>query len=484
MQLKNTCSLFVILLLSITFAKAQNGLHTQTLYNTIAAQQYQPANLALRSKPYPLTSHFINAKKWLKSQPDTTILPMLRDSLAAIMEIVKIQQEEIDKSLTLVGITGNAFIGNNHFGFGGLMKDGNYLTSETVDAAVAKMGNKNRFQMGYNASFGVNLPTLGKSFGGKQMNDKDAWGIYYDYNSSFSVGTNNPGTAGLIFRGNAPYANTTVSDDNIFIKSQTRTSLGVAWARQHERWSFGVKAKVIAGVKQSNVIIKDFSFFTSEIGDSIHASADYDYFVSDRNAPLDGFGAGVDLGAIYQVNNQLSIGGSITDLGFIAWSGEKMARKIDQSYTGFDLKDLLNLQDNPTGQDALIDSLKGLVFPDTVKSKMTTSLPTTLHINAIYDFGGYNRAFASLHYGFTKNAPNSNLPLLAVGYQRRICSGFAAGINAYGGGLDMYGVGVMGMSYFRIKHKNPVSIIYTMDNILGLVGGKGVGAEIGINMGF
>ncbi len=453
---------------------AQNGLQTQTLYNSLAAQQYQPANLALRANAYPLTSHYLNVKKWLKSQPDTTILAMLKDSLAAVMEVVSIQQAEIDKSMTLVGITGNAFVGNNHFGFSGLLKDGNYLPPATIDAAVAKMSSKNRLQFGYNGGFAVNLPIKGKS----------SWGLYYDYNSAFSAGTNNAGTAGLIFRGNAPYAGTTVSDNNIFIKSQTRTSLGVGWAMSQGKWSFGVKGKLIAGVKQSNALVKDFSFFTSEVGDSIHGAADYQYFVSDRNTPLDGFGAGIDLGAIYQVNKQLSIGGSVTDVGFVAWSGEKMARKIDQSYAGFELKYLLNLEGNQTGQDALVDSLKGLVFPDTIAAKMTTSLPTTLHINAIYEIDAKSRAFASLHYGFTQNAPMSALPMLAAGYQRRICGYFSAGINAYGGGLDSYGLGIMGMSYFRIKHKNPVSIVYTMDNILGLVGGKGVGAEIGINMGF
>lgn len=471
MSLKNTFSLFFLLLSLGVFA--QNGLQTQTLYNTLAAQQYQPASLALRAMPYPLTNHYLNAKKWLKANPDTTLLPLLRDSLKIVMEILTAQQEATDKSLSLVGITGNAYIGNNHFGLNGVLKDGNYLTSATIDEAVAKLGTKNRFQYGYNAGFAVNLPIKGKY----------AWGIYYDYSSAFSVGTNSAGTAGLIFRGNAPYAGTTVSDNNIFLKTQSRTSLGVGWAKQQGKWSVGVKAKFIAGIKQSDVKVKDFSLFTSQEGDSIHASADYEYFVSDRFAPLDGFGAGVDLGAIYQVNNSLSIGGSITNLGFIAWTGESMNKNVDVSYVGFDLKDLLNLEGNTAGQDALVDSLKGLVFPDTVASKMTSGLPTCLHLNATYNVGAYNRVFASLNYGMTKYAPMSPLPLLAFGYQRRVCSALSLGANVYGGGIDTYGVGVMAMSFFRIKHKNPVSILYTMDNILGFVGGKGASAEVGISIG-
>lgn len=473
MRFKHTYFAILFLFSCIT-TFAQNGLQTPNIYNSIASQQYQPANLALRATSYPLTNHYLNAKKWLKKHSDSTNVLILSDSLHAAMEAAKIGDIEIDKKLTLVGFTGNAFIANNRFGFGGLLKDGNYLSTETVDAAVAKMGNKNRFQMGYNGGFAVNLPIKGKS----------AWGLYLDYNSAFSVGTNNAGTAGLIFRGNAPYAGTTVADDKIFLKSQTRTSLGLAWARQHEKWTFGVKTKFIAGVKSSDILVNNFSLFTSEVGDSIHATADYQYFVSDRSAPLDGFGAGVDLGAMYQVNSALNIGASVTDLGFIAWSGEKMAKNVSQSYTGFALKDLLNLEGNAAGQDALVDSLKGLVFPDTTAAKMTSLLPTTLHINAVYDFNTYNRAFASLHYSFTQYAPMTTMPLFAVGYQRRICSGFSLGVNGYAGGLDTYGVGVMGMSYFRIKKKNPVSIVYSMDNVLGLLGGKGAAAEIGISMGF
>ena len=129
----------LILLFATHNLLAQNGLQTQTLYNSLAAQQYQPANLALRANAYPLTSHYLNVKKWLNSQPDTTILAMLKDSLAAVMEVVSIQQAETDKSMTLVGITGNAFIANNHFGFAGLLKDGNDISPATIDAAVAKM---------------------------------------------------------------------------------------------------------------------------------------------------------------------------------------------------------------------------------------------------------------------------------------------------------------------------------------------------------
>lgn len=106
---------------------------------------------------------------------------------------------------------------------------------------------------------------------------------------------------------------------------------------------------------------------------------------------LAGFGLGLDLGAVYRINEEATVSLAVTDIGFISWNNCSMAENRNQEfiYTGFDN---IGVEDNPDGSndfedaaDELGDQLEDLVnYYDSGKGSKTTSLYTTIRAAGEY----------------------------------------------------------------------------------------------------
>lgn len=106
-----------------------------------------------------------------------------------------------------------------------------------------------------------------------------------------------------------------------------------------------------------------------------------------------GMGAGVDFGATYTVSPSLHVSASVTDLGFINWSGDaQTVSPADNTFrfNGVTL-DMERLDDEFDGNvgdyvENQVDSLAEEAYQDVERerSAFTTNLPTTVHVNGTW----------------------------------------------------------------------------------------------------
>ena len=160
----------------------------------------------------------------------------------------------------------------------------------------------------------------------------------------------------------------------------------------------------LSGQGMAQVSMKGFTYKskTSEYNDPNRGEYEHIDDVDVDGAGLGGFGMGVDLGAVYKINDNLKVSAAVLDLGFISWSNNMKAVNNGQTFTfsgfndatvgsgsgntiddqwdyyGDQLTDFINLEDNG---DA---------------GSRTTALATTINLGAEYSLPSYDK----LSFGF------------------------------------------------------------------------------------
>lgn len=108
---------------------------------------------------------------------------------------------------------------------------------------------------------------------------------------------------------------------------------------------------------------------------------------------VSGFGAGVDLGAVYEVQPDLYVSMSLTDLGGIQWSGDAQTATPANNefrFEGIELNidRMQNEFDGSVGDyfEHKVDSLARAAYEDVDKdrSSFSVGLPTALHVNGTW----------------------------------------------------------------------------------------------------
>lgn len=128
--------------------------------------------------------------------------------------------------------------------------------------------------------------------------------------------------------------------------------------------------------------------------------------LDDFKGGLSGFGLGFDLGATYQLNEDILLSASLTDLGFISWSGVQKASSAG-SWTFDGFEDIYAGSDKGPDDRYMIgqqfedlgDDLEEIfsVYDDGEGSK-TTALAATLNIGAEYTMPFYRNLTAGFLY--------------------------------------------------------------------------------------
>lgn len=93
-----------------------------------------------------------------------------------------------------------------------------------------------------------------------------------------------------------------------------------------------------------------------------------------------GFGAGIDIGAVYRINKQLIVSAAITDIGMILWNrnSKTLEYRIDYSFEGFELDDLGNI-DFDSFIDTIADAARdAAVSKQSDKTYISSTLPKIL----------------------------------------------------------------------------------------------------------
>lgn len=138
---------------------------------------------------------------------------------------------------------------------------------------------------------------------------------------------------------------------------------------------------------QANFDLNNAVIYTSgfNIFDSDQVSS---HLISNGN-----LGAGIDLGAHWKINNELSAAVSVNDLGFIRWKVDPENYHLTDTtfrFEGIDLGDVGSFE------DAYVDSLQNRIQDTTKHNAYTTGLNTTSYASLMYQLTPNDRFTGSI----------------------------------------------------------------------------------------
>ena len=351
-------------------------------------------------------------------------------------------------------ISGNFWLSNNRFDLVELVREGNFLTNSTKDAILSQLKDDNRFQQGSEAQVLLNFKL------GKQR-----WMASFQQGQSLFIGAGDSVSAGLMLRGNAPYAGVEISDEEVAWRSLSYQAFGVGSSWEYDRFSWGFHIKLLRGIRTQLVDKLAYTLLTARDGSSI--SLDAQYSTLGTLTDHQGWGAGIDLGMQYVLSESQRMEASINSLGGLQWEGSKSENEVSINYEGV-LWDNFLTNSGGSSNIALGDTLQLLLFPDSVQSTFDTPFPSYARL-------AYHRGFIStglwgitLIQGLTNWAPQTPLPLLNISYARggKYVKG---GVNGFVGGMEGYGLGLWGEGDLPLQEETQIGIYLSLPNVLGLV---------------
>lgn len=411
--------------------KAQFGLQTSQLRDHVWSQTYQPANLA----------------------------------------------EGDFNTFRYAGQAG-FWMGNTHAPLKGIFTEGGYISNETKDQLISSLKPNEDVAGGIHLGYAaVNVNIKGRRFG-----------FYLDEFNTASARFNDPNTLGLILKGNGAYAGDTVSDHDIDARLYRVRELAVGTAQKWDRLTFGARLRLKQGIRVLELKQLDYSLFTEANGTNVHAIAEYELNASpvlskNKLFDLQGFGAAIDLGLRYQLNEKMDIDFAANNLGAMSWKVNHLDESVDLDWKGITVSNLFagGLSDSVEAQ---VDSLKAQLLPDTTVENRLLVSPARLRAGFNWKLNEKALLSGNVIWSPIKGGWHSRLPLINATFQYEILNGLKLGANAYGLGLDSYGFGLMGNYHFKAGSME-FDLLAGTDNILGFVApsiGRGMSVYGGIGI--
>lgn len=216
------------------------------------------------------------------------------------------------------------------------------------------------------------------------------------------------------------------------ISVRARSYAELAFGHSHkinDKWRVGAKLKFLFGVANGDMVLEDmkadlagadkwivsgranaqvsmkgFVYKTKTKNYNQESKGSYDKIddVDVDGAGLGGFGMGLDLGAVYQLNDNLKLSAAILDLGFISWSNNMKAVNRAESFEFSGFKDREVTSASGATIDDDIDKY-GDQIADFINLKdvgdqggRTTALASTINLGAEYTLPSYDK----MSFGF------------------------------------------------------------------------------------
>ncbi len=274
---------------------------------------------------------------------------------------------------------------------------------------------------------------------------------------------------------------------NITVSTDNYVELALGHARDiNDKLGIGAKVKVLVGAAHAEARIDRMDITMSQdewlIKQSGHIQAssllqfktdpetgEITGYEMGNNFGIGGFGLGFDLGATYELIDNLTLSAALTDIGFMNW-GELSRGETDPNrefrYTGFDN---IGAEDDENGEnpfdnkvDELQNDLEALTkFYKSESQSVSKSLRTTMRIGAEYSilndkisfgllsttrFGGYRtyaEGMAAVNF-----RPLSALHITLNGSVSNMGSSVGAILNICAPGFNVF----FGTDYFATKY--------------------------------
>lgn len=265
----------------------------------------------------------------------------------------------------------------------------------SVEDALSNFNSYNTVE----ANIGLNILSFGfNSWGGSNsvaLNIKSITGVYI------------PEEIFTFLKSGQTSDVTTYTIPEIDIYSQNYAELAFGHARDiNDKLSVGAKVKALFGIATVDAQIQDMEISMSDsqwkikqnatittsslIGFNTNSKGEIED-IEMGDFALGGFGLGLDLGAVYKINDDITVSLAVTDIGFISWNNCNSAYNAENEfvYTGFDN---IGSDDDENGNNAFDDSvdettdaLEALVtLYDGGETSKTTSLYTTIRAAGEY----------------------------------------------------------------------------------------------------
>ncbi len=160
----------------------------------------------------------------------------------------------------------------------------------------------------------------------------------------------------------------------------------------------------LSGQGMAQVSMKGFTYKskTSEYNDPNRGEYEHIDDVDVDGAGLGGFGMGVDLGAVYKINDHLKVSAAVLDLGFISWSNNMKAVNSGQTFTfsGFNDATVGSESGNTIDDqwDYYGDQLTDFINLEDKgdAGSLTTALASTVNLGVEYTLPSYDK----MSFGF------------------------------------------------------------------------------------
>jgi hypothetical protein len=183
-------------------------------------------------------------------------------------------------------------------------------------------------------------------------------------------------------------------------------------------------------------------------------------------AGLGGFGLGVDLGAIYKINQDFTVSAALLDLGFINWTNDVQAVNKSKSFTFSGFHDTSVGPDGTNKMDDQADKYSDQISDfinlqdNGDQGSKTTSIGATLNLGCEYTFPYYRK----LTFGFLESTRING----DYSWTEGRLSANVAPVKWIDGGINL-AVGTFGTSFGWILNIHPkgINIYVGMDHLVG-----------------
>lgn len=224
----------------------------------------------------------------------------------------------------------------------------------------------------------------------------------------------------------------------------------------------------ITGEATADVSMKGFSYVSEEKEYNIEGSGTYERV---NNVDLDGVGVGgfgmaIDLGGVYEINEDWTVSASVLDLGFISWTNDMLAENRSKSFVFNGFHDVSVTSDRGEEIDTKVDRYGDQLadFANLTdmgdKGGRSTGIGATINVGAEYTLPVYRKvSFGALCTSRINGAYSWTEGRLSANYapQNWLDGGVSFAVNSF----------TTSMGWVLNLHPKGYNFFIGMDHILG-----------------
>jgi len=218
--------------------------------------------------------------------------------------------------------------------------------------------------------------------------------------------------------------------------------------------TIGVKAKLLSGYVNASSTVSKLELYTAPNTFELTGSSDMEINISvppddgaeftDHFIPLKNIGIGIDLGATYELSDQISVSGSIIDLGFINWKRNPSNFSNDLDGVTFRGNAINTFVDSSINQpfneiaDSLLITFNNL---NETNNSYKDGLVPRIYLGGSYSLNEANKLGLLFHGEYFKRGFYPSLTL-SYNYKLPKWIGFSASYSIMNGTFSNLGIGM------------------------------------------